>query len=135
MGLGGEDMDARRVSSSVLIGLGVIYVVAAIFSLIFSLILKFTSAQEDQLSLIITIISFIALFMGGLVAGGRVREKGWLLGGLTGLLYTVINFLFQYLGYDTIFSTQQLIYYVCFTLTAIMGGILGVNMFSSPTRE
>lgn len=128
-------MDARRVSSSVLIGLGVIYVVAAIFSLIFSLILKFTSAQEDQLSLIITIISFIALFMGGLVAGGRVREKGWLLGGLTGLLYTVINFLFQYLGYDTIFSTQQLIYYVCFTLTAIMGGILGVNMFSSPTRE
>ncbi|NCU18633.1 TIGR04086 family membrane protein [Pallidibacillus pasinlerensis] len=128
-------MDARRVSSSVLIGLGVIYVVAAIFSLIFSLILKFTSAQEDQLSLIITIISFIALFMGGLVAGGRVREKGWLLGGLTGLLYTVINFLFQYLGYDTIFSTQQLIYYVCFTLTAIMGGILGVNMFNSPTRE
>ena len=97
MVLGGEDMDARRVSSSVLIGLGVIYVVAAIFSLIFSLILKFTSAQEDQLSLIITIISFIALFMGGLVAGGRVREKGWLLGGLTGLLYTVINFLFQYL--------------------------------------
>lgn len=135
MGLGGEKMNTSKITSSVLIGLGVIYVVAALFSFIFSLILKFTSAQEDQLSLIITIISFIALFMGGLVAGGRAKEKGWLLGGLTGLLYTIINFLFQYLGYDSIFTTQQWIYYICFTLTAVMGGILGVNMFSSPTRE
>lgn len=112
-----------------------VYVIAAIFSLIFSLILKFTSILEGQISLIITIISFIALFIGGFIAGGRAKEKGWLIGGVTGLLYTIINFLFQYLGFDSVFTLEQMIYYICFTITAMMCGILGVNIFGSQTRE
>ncbi|MCU9613990.1 TIGR04086 family membrane protein [Caldibacillus lycopersici] len=121
-------METRKLGSSILVGLGVIYVVAAVFSLIFSLLLTFTSLHEDQLSLIITIISFISLFIGGFVAGGRGKEKGWLLGGLTGISYTLINFLFQYLGLDQLFSMEQVIFYICFNVTAIFGGILGVNL-------
>lgn len=128
-------MDTRKIGSSVFIGLGVVYMVAAIFSLIFSLILKFTSVQESQLSLIITVISFISLFIGGFVAGGRGKEKGWLLGGLTGLIYTIINFFFQFLGYDSTFNMEQIIYYICFTITAIMGGILGVNIVGNRSRH
>lgn len=132
---GGLYVDTRRLSSSVFVGLGVVYVVAALFSLIFSLILKFSSVQEGQLSLIITVISFISLFIGGFVAGGRGKEKGWLLGGLTGILYTVINFLFQFFGYDSVFNMEQIIYYICFMLTAVMGGILGVNMMGNRSRQ
>ncbi|WP_033828317.1 TIGR04086 family membrane protein [Bacillus andreraoultii] len=128
-------MDSRRLGISVLIGLGVIYVVAAFCSLIFSLILKFTSVQEIQLNLVITIISFVSLFIGGFVAGGRGKEKGWLLGALTGFLYTGINFMFQYLGFDSVFNFEQLIYYICFTVTAIMGGILGVNIIGNHSRQ
>lgn len=135
MTMGGLYVDTRRLSSSVFVGLGVVYVVAALFSLIFSLILKFSSVQEGQLSLIITVISFISLFIGGFVAGGRGKEKGWLLGGLTGILYTVINFLFHFFGYDSVFNMEQTIYYICFTLTAVMGGILGVNMMGNGSRQ
>lgn len=135
MTMGGLYVDTRRLSSSVFVGLGVVYVVAALFSLIFSLILKFSSVQEGQLSLSITIISFISLFIGGFVAGGRGKEKGWLLGGLTGLLYTVINFLFQFFGYDSAFNMEQIIYYICFMLTAVMGGILGVNIIGNRSRQ
>ena len=120
---------------SVLIGLGIIYIVATVFSLIFSLLLRFTSIQEDSLTYVITAISFIALFIGGFFSGGKGKEKGWLSGGLTGLFYTVINFLFQYLGFDSVFSLEQMIYYLLFILTATIGGMIGVNVAGNHTNQ
>lgn len=133
--LGGRKMDTGKVIQSVLYGLGVIYVVAALFSLLFSLLLRFTSLEESEIGYGITVVSFIALFAGGFTAGGKGKERGWLLGAMTGLSYTLINFLFQYLGFDALFSTEQIVYYITFTITAMIGGILGVNVSGNRTRE
>lgn len=89
--------------------------------------------QESSLTWVILIISFLALFVGGFVSGGKGKEKGWLMGGATGILYILVVFLFQYLGYDTTFSTEQLFYNLGFLGTAILGGIIGVNM-TTPSR-
>lgn len=121
-------MNVGQMTKSVFYGLAVIYVIAALFSLVFSLLLKFTSLSEQSLSWTITIISFICLFIGGFVSGGKGKEKGWLLGGLTGILYTLFNFLYQYLGFDALFSNTQMIYYACFIGTSILGGVIGVNV-------
>ncbi|WML45518.1 TIGR04086 family membrane protein [Neobacillus sp. PS3-40] len=99
--------------------------------MIFSFILRFTSVREISLQYIITAISFIGLFGGGFLSGGKGKQKGWLIGGLTGLIYSLIVFLFQYLGYDRLFTGEQIIYHICYTLIAMMGGILGVNMSSN----
>ncbi|WP_018661037.1 TIGR04086 family membrane protein [Heyndrickxia acidiproducens] len=125
----------QKLSISLLYGLGVIFVLLAIASLAISLILKFTDMAEQSLHTLVTVISFIALFTGGLIGGGKGKKKGWLLGTLTGIIYTGIVFLVQYLGYDEIFSFEQLIYHICYILTAMMGGILGVNLFSGHSRE
>ncbi|WP_396021277.1 TIGR04086 family membrane protein [Bacillus sp. S/N-304-OC-R1] len=117
-----------------LFGIIAVFLLAIISSLIFSLLLRFTSLQESSLKFIITAISFVSLFIGGFVSGGKGKQKGWLLGGLTGLIYSIIIFLFQYLGKDSVFDVEQIIYHTCFMLTAMMGGILGVNM-SSKTRS
>ncbi len=50
-------------------------------------------------------------------------------------MYTLIVFLYQYLGLDTVFTSTQLIYNGCFIITAMMGGVLGVNMSGGPARE
>lgn len=121
-------MNVGQMTKSVFYGLAVIYVIAALSSLVFSLLLKFTSLSEQSLSWTITIISFICLFIGGFVSGGKGKEKGWLLGGLTGILYTLFNFLYQYLGFDALFSNTQMIYYACFIGTSILGGVIGVNV-------
>jgi putative membrane protein (TIGR04086 family) len=81
-----------------------------------------------------TALSFIGLFGGGFLSGGKRKQKGWLIGGLTGLVYTLIIFLFQYLGYDRLFNLEQLIYYICYTLISMMGGILGVNLSGGNSR-
>jgi putative membrane protein (TIGR04086 family) len=108
---------------------------AVVTSLIFSLILRFTSTQESTLQYIVTALSFVGLFGGGFLSGGKRKEKGWLIGGLTGLIYSFIVFLFQYLGYDRLFDAEQVIYHTCYTLIAMMGGILGVNIASNNTRS
>ena len=66
--------------------------------------------------------------MGGFISGGKGKQKGWMLGGLTGLLYSITIFLFQFLGLDQLFNFEQIVYYICYILIAMMGGILGVNL-------
>ncbi|MEH7106163.1 TIGR04086 family membrane protein [Bacillus sp. JJ1764] len=115
-------------------GMIFIFVFAVICSLIFSLILRYTSVQESSIQYITTALSFVGLFGGGFLSGGKRKEKGWLIGGTTGLIYSLIVFLAQYLGYDRLFDAEQLIYHTCYTLIAMMGGILGVNLASGNSR-
>ena len=104
-------------------------------TLIFSLILRFTSTREISLQYVVTAVSFIALFGGGFLSGGKRKEKGWLIGGATGLIYSLVILLSQYLGYDRVFSAEQVIYHVCYILIAMMGGILGVNISTNNSRS
>lgn len=120
--------ESKKMGSSILYGIITIFIVFIICSFIFSILLKFTTVQESSIQFIVTAISFITLFVGGFVSGGKGKQKGWLLGGLTGLVFSLIIFLFQFLGYDRLFNVEQLIYHTCYILTAMMGGILGVNM-------
>ncbi|MGJ7920583.1 TIGR04086 family membrane protein [Neobacillus sp. LXY-4] len=121
---------SKQFGISVAHGLIAIFLLEIVGSLIFSLILRFSSVQESSLQVVLTAASFISLFAGGFISGGKGKEKGWMLGGVTGLLYSLVIFLFQYLGYDRLFNGEQLIYHTCFMLIAMMGGILGVNLTS-----
>lgn len=112
-----------------------IFLLAALTSLIISLLLKFTQLQELSLSWLLLTISFIIIFIGGFVSGGKGKEKGWLLGGSTGLCYTVIIFMFQYLGFESSFTAEQTLYHLGFLLISMLGGMLGVNMSSQSRNE
>jgi putative membrane protein (TIGR04086 family) len=68
------------------------------------------------------------------MSGGKGKQKGLILGGLTGCIYSFAVFLFQYLGLDNLFTLEQTVYHLCYIITAMMGGILGVNL-SGGTRE
>ncbi|TCN24587.1 TIGR04086 family membrane protein [Mesobacillus foraminis] len=124
-------MESRNLGIAVLYGVITIFVFATISSFIFAFLLRFTSVSESSLQYIITTVSFISLFAGGFITGGKGKNKGWLIGAATGCIYSSIIFLFQYLGHDSLLNTEQIIYQVCYIITAMMGGILGVNMSGS----
>jgi putative membrane protein (TIGR04086 family) len=125
-------MESRNLGKAVLYGVIAIFLLAVVSSFIFSLLLKFTSVQESSLQYVMTSITFLSIFIGGFITGGNGKQRGWLIGGGTGLVYSLIIFLFQYLGYDSLFSVEQIIYHTCYILTAMMGGILGVNLAGGP---
>ncbi|USK58933.1 TIGR04086 family membrane protein [Peribacillus asahii] len=115
-------------SFAILYGVSTIFVLAIIASLIFSTLLRFTALTESSISLVVMIVTFLSIFIGGFVSGGKGRKQGILLGGGTGIVYLAIILLFQYLGHDSLFSVKQWVSYGCFVVTATMGGILGVNI-------
>ncbi|MCP3741204.1 TIGR04086 family membrane protein [Rossellomorea sp. BNER] len=123
-----ETIELKKLGGAVIYGVMAIFIIVIVASLIFSVTLRFTTLQESSITLLVSIISFISLFIGGFMSGGKGKQRGWMLGGTTGVVYTLIILLFQYLGHDTLFSMQQVIYHICYTLTAMMGGILGVNL-------
>ncbi|KMY56218.1 membrane protein [Bacillus sp. FJAT-27231] len=125
-----EDFNVKPFSYGILYGTIVIFVFASLCSLVFSLVLRFSSLTEATLQLSITIASFLVLFIGGFISGKLSGNRGWLSGGATGLLYSLVMLLYQYLGHDSVFHFEQFVYHLCFIITATMGGVLGVNMSS-----
>lgn len=97
-------------------------------SIVIALLLRFTMFDEPTLSMITLIIGLLALFIGGLVAGIKVKAKGWIIGGIIGSGFTFFTFLIQYLGYKQTFSIDQLIHHSGYILAALIGGVLGVNL-------
>ncbi|MDF9296008.1 TIGR04086 family membrane protein [Geobacillus stearothermophilus] len=122
-----------RLGSALVYGVATIFVLAALVSFVFSLLLKWTDIHESSLTWVIFAVSVISMFIGGIVAGGKSQEKGWLAGGLTGLSFTVIIFLFQFLGIEKPFTVEQWLYHLGFLIAASLGGIVGVNL--SPARR
>lgn len=101
-----------------------------ISSIALALLLQFTSFNEPTVSYLTLAIGLIALFIGGFVAGIKGKGKGWLIGGITGLGFTIFTFLVQYLGYEQTFSMEQSFHHAGYIFAALIGGIIGVNIIS-----
>ncbi|HLR62583.1 MAG TPA: TIGR04086 family membrane protein [Lentibacillus sp.] len=100
-------------------------------SIILALLLQLTGLNEMTLSWITLAVGLISLFIGGIVAGVKGKEKGWVIGAITGAGFTLFTFLVQYLGYQQGFSLEQSIHHAGFILAALLGGVIGVNMIKS----
>src|SRR5690625_1987445 len=105
-----------------------ILVLILLTSMLLSLFVRFTAMSEFTFSYITLTIGLITLFIGGIVAGLKGKEKGWIIGALTGGGFTLLTFLVQYLGFNEVFSMQQTIYHITYILAAIVGSIVGVNL-------
>ncbi len=123
-------MAVRHMFSSMIKGVATILVAIIISSLILSLLLRFTSLTESSLKWVTTGLSFLSLFIGGFLSGKKGKEKGIMLGSGTALLFSLLVFLVQYLGYQTTFTSMQYMYHGIFLLLCMLGAIMGVN-FSS----
>lgn len=99
-----------------------------IASIILAFVLRFTSFNEPALSWTTLAIGLIVLFIGGLVAGLKSKKKGWIIGTLTGLGFTLFTFLVQYLGYQQTFSLEQALHHGGYLVAALFGGVIGVNL-------
>ncbi|WP_017755929.1 TIGR04086 family membrane protein [Calidifontibacillus oryziterrae] len=120
----------RNSLKAMLYGVITIFVIVLFSSLVLSLLLRFTDIKESSLTWVVLTLSFLALFVGGFVSGGKGKQKGWLIGSGTGLLFTLLVFLVQYLGYQTGFSLEQLYFHIAYIAVALIGGVIGVNITS-----
>src|SRR5690625_3210453 len=90
------------------------FILILLASVFLSIIIRFTFMTEYTLSYLALAIGIISLLIGGMVAGIKGKEKGWVIGALTGVGFTFLTFLIQYLGYNEVFTMQQLIYHITY---------------------
>lgn len=117
----------------ILSGIVSIVSILFIFSFILSLLLHFTMIQEASIQWFLLPITLLTLFIGGVIAGYQSGQKGWYIGGLTGLTFLLIAWLVSFLGFDMLVTLKSLLIYVAYLLLAMIGGMFGVNM--SPHRS
>ncbi|MFC2948462.1 TIGR04086 family membrane protein [Virgibacillus sediminis] len=120
--------------TALLYGWTVIFGLILVASVLIALLLRFTTFNEPSLTWVTLVIGLISLFLGGLAAGVKGKEKGWIIGGITGAGFTLFTFLLQYLGYSQGFTLEQALHHGGYVLAALIGGILGVNI-AKPENE
>ncbi|MBO8155958.1 MAG: TIGR04086 family membrane protein [Bacillaceae bacterium] len=121
-------MNAKKVTA-LLYGWAAILILMLVTSFVFALIIKFSDMEQNTLHWLTSGLGIVYLFIGGLFSGAKGKEKGWMLGALTGIGYSLFVFLYQFLAYDQLFSMNQWVYHGIFLLAAVLGGIAGVNTF------
>lgn len=105
-----------------------------ISSIIIAFLLRVTSFDDKLLTWVALSIGILSLFIGGLITGLKGKTKGWMIGALTGIGFTIFTFSVQYLGYHQGFSLEQSIHHLAYIFAAIVGGILGVNILGETSE-
>ncbi|WP_240376461.1 TIGR04086 family membrane protein [Bacillus piscicola] len=114
------------------IGSGMIVTIGMLigFSLIFSLLLRFTSVSESSIEWLLWAAAFLSFTIGGITAGARAKEKGLLVGTLTAACVCLLVILYQYLGFDSTVSSVQGLFFAGFLAVSAIGAAIGVNAAS-----
>ncbi|AMR04526.1 TIGR04086 family membrane protein [Bacillus thuringiensis] len=118
----------KKLSTAIGFGIVTLLILASITSMIMALLLKFTNINEGTLTVTIFILALLSMLMSGFTAGKKTQGKGWLVGFTTGLTFTILVFLVNYLGFSQTLSNSQLLYQLALMGASTLGGIFGVNM-------
>lgn len=118
---------------AILYGLITTLAIIIFASAMVAVVIKFTNISEATLGFVTLAIGLITLFVSGIVSGLKAKQKGWLIGLIIGLSFTLFTFIVQYLSVDSSFSIEQIVYHSTYTLAAIIGSIFGVNLSVNKT--
>ncbi|MFG6118952.1 MULTISPECIES: TIGR04086 family membrane protein [Thalassobacillus] len=112
-------------------GLAIILILMLTSSFILALLLRFTTIDTNLINLFTMILAMLILFTGGATAGHRGQEKGWMYGLITGGAFLLFIILYQYLGLQQGVQLSQVPYLAGMVGSALIGGMLGVNIRSN----
>ncbi|ADY23578.1 TIGR04086 family membrane protein [Bacillus paranthracis] len=118
----------KKLSTAIGFGIVILLILATVTSMIMALLLKFTDMNEGTLAVTIFILALLSMLISGFTAGKKAQGKGWLVGFTTGLTFTILVFLVNYLGFSQTLSNSQLLYQLALMGASTLGGIFGVNM-------
>lgn len=120
----------RQWFAAVCYGMAASFIIILSSAFLLASLLRFTSFSESGSLALPLVISAVALFVGGVFSGSRMKKKGLLIGAVTGLFYCFFSFFFQFLGLDRMPGTTQYLFYFVNVASAAVGGAVGVNLFS-----
>ena len=104
-------------------------VITLVLLLIYSLVLTLTSIAESTINTVTIIITCISILIGSSFSTIKIKQKGIINGGLVGLTYILVVYLFSSIvqtGF--VLNTGAIIIMVASIVAGMLGGIIGVNL-------
>lgn len=112
---------------SVLIGLLVATLATVFLTCIFALIITYKPVSLKISGLFATIILVISSFIGGFIASMIKKEKGIIVGGITGFIFYLCIVVLSLSILGSAVTSSLVIKLIVITFSAAIGGIFGVN--------
>ena len=105
------------------------YAVTVVLVLIFALILCYTDIDEAWIGRGARIISVFSVALAGALCARNGRSSGWLVGGISGILYMVVLYAIGYLAFGRInLNFESVLRLIYGAVAGVIGGIIGINM-------
>ncbi|AIS52310.1 putative membrane protein [Thermoanaerobacter kivui] len=113
----------------ILIGVLVAYIITLSFFIVYALLLTFTALSELTLPTLTMLITIIGIVLSGALSARHTTSKGWLNGGIAGILYVTIMlvlgaFFVEELGPASSWTVK----YVWGAVLGALGGMIGINL-------
>lgn len=114
--------------SFILTGVLLAYAISLLVFLVTALLLNLTNISDVIIPHLTYITSVISIVVGSMHATSNIGEKGWLNGGICGILYFVGLLLLSVLMGIELASTNIILFrlFMAFVFGAV-GGVLGIN--------
>jgi putative membrane protein (TIGR04086 family) len=125
-----KDFNLRIINiPGIISGLFVSYMITLVFFIIYALALTFTSLSELTLPTLTMLITIVGIVISGALAARKTTSKGWLNGGIAGLLYSIIMILLAGFFIKELGSASVWIYRLMWgMLLGALGGMIGINL-------
>lgn len=114
-------------------GIAIAYLITIPLFVIFAFFLTYMDFPEKFLPSAVIITTLISIIVAGWNSTSRIRSKGWLNGGIIGLMYMGILFFASSLAYRNYsINSHVIVMLVIGVVTGSIGGILGINLRREP---
>lgn len=105
------------------------YIITLLFFIIYALVLTFTPLSEMTLPTLTMLVTIIGIVISGALSARNTNSKGWLNGGLAGLLYVTIMLILSIFFIKELGSTSSwTIKYIWGVALGALGGMIGINL-------
>lgn len=104
-------------------------IVTILLILLFTFILTYTKLSENLIPVINSIIMILGITSGSIFISRKIDKKGWLSGGLIGILYFFLILLLSTIFIkDFTIDKYSLIKGLIAVITGCIGGMIGINI-------
>lgn len=117
-------LDTRKVLSGILLA----FLLTIILLLLFSVIIYFTSIAEEFISKLAVIVMALSIAVSSFITSRGIESKGWLNGGLIGLLYSAAIIIIKILFFKEGITASSLLDVLFGFLIGAISGAIGVNI-------
>ena len=114
---------------NILKSVGMAYLITLLIFLVLAIILTYTEFPEAMVPTAVVITTLISIMLAGTSAARRARTRGWINGGLAGLVYMLILYLIS--SFTVVdFRIDQYVWAMLISgiLAGALGGVVGINL-------